>query len=337
MKTIGILGEGAWGTALANLCADNGFTVYLWCYDQAVKKSIQNNHSNQRYLPGVATHSLVIPTTELQDVFTHCRWIIETTPVQYLRSVIEKCVPYVCPGHIWVIASKGIENDTLLFPTQIIDDVLPFQPKKIVAVGPSFAQEVAQRIVTALDIAACDYQDGVALQHMLANAYFYPYIHNDIIGAQVGATVKNIIALGMGMLHGAGYKDNTKAFFLTHCLQEASQLVVALGGQEKTIYGLSGIGDIVLSAMSSQSRNRQVGEYIGKGRTLEDILLQTGYIPEGINSAKSMYQLIQKRNLNLPVCKGIYEVLFEGKPIELLIEFLTVFLLKSCDQITNNS
>lgn len=320
MKTIGILGEGAWGTALANLCADNGFIVYLWCFDKDVKKTIQESRLNSRYLPGTKIHASVIPTTELQDIFKHCLWVIETTPVKYLRSVLEKCTSYVKRDHIWVIASKGIENDTLLFPTQIIDDVFQFQPKKLVAVGPSFAQEVIEKKITALDIAATDYQDGVMLQNMLNNSYFHPYVHTDIIGAQVCAAVKNVIALGMGMLDGAAYTDNTKAFLLTRGLHEMAQLSVALGGQEKTIYGLCGVGDTVLTAMGSRSRNREVGEYIGKEKKLQDILNQTGYIPEGVNSVKAIYQLSQKKKLNLPICKSIYEVLFEDKNVKDVIK-----------------
>ncbi len=320
MKAIGILGEGAWGTALANLCADNGFTVYLWCHDVAVKKSIVDRRSNSKYLPGVKIHPSIISTTEFQDVFSNSMWIIEAIPVKYLRSIIQQCVPYASQDHVWIITSKGIENDTLLFPTDIIDDVLFYHPKKMVVVGPSFAKELVEKCITAVSIAALTCKEGAVLQRMLANAYFRPYVHTDIIGAQVGAALKNIIALGVGMLHGAGYSDNTKSFLLTRGLYETMQLAVTLGGKAETIYGLSGVGDIVLTAISSQSRNREIGEYIGKGKLLEDILRETGYIPEGVNSAKSIYQLMQKRQLDMPVCKGVYEVLFEGKTIGQVIE-----------------
>jgi len=233
---------------------------------------------------------------------------------------LQQCIPYVSSKHIWVITSKGIENDTLLFPTQIIDDVFSFESKKMVVVGPSFAKELVAKSITAVSIAAPSCQEGVELQQMLANAYFRPYVHTDLIGAQVGAAIKNIIALGVGILHGAGYSDNTKAFLLTRGIRETMLLAVVLGADAETVYGLSGVGDIVLTGMSSKSRNRQIGEYIGKGNMLDDILQKTAYIPEGVNSAKSIHQLMKKCQLDMPVCKGVYEVLFEGKTIDSVIE-----------------
>lgn len=320
MKALGVIGEGAWGSALANLCADNGFTVYLWCHDPIVKQLILNHRSNPRYLSGAAMHQSIIPTTELCDLFSQSTWIIEAIPVRYLRSVLEECKQYASYEHRWVITSKGIENDTLQFPADIIDDVLGYAAKKMVLVGPSFAKEVVQKLITAVSIAAPTLEEGVELQRMLANRYFRPYVHTDLIGAQVGAAVKNVIALGIGMLDGAGYADNTKAFFLTRGLYEAMQLSVMLGGKAETIYGLSGVGDTVLTGMSSSSRNREVGEAIGKGNKLEDILRKTGYTPEGVNSAQSFFQLMQKYELDVPVCRGVYQVLYEGKTIKQVIE-----------------
>jgi glycerol-3-phosphate dehydrogenase (NAD(P)+) len=231
------------------------------------------------------------------------------------RSVLERCVPYVTPHHTWVIASKGIERDTLLFPSQIIDAVFKASQQTMVLAGPSFAKDLAAKVITGLSIAAATCQEGIVLQSMLANAYCRPFVHTDLIGAQVGGAIKNVIALGLGMLQGAGYSDNTRALLLTYGLHESVELAIVLGGRAETMYGFSGVGDIVLTSMCSQSRNHQVGYALGKGKKLEDILRETGYTPEGVNSAKSIYQLMHKVNLALPICRGVYEVVYENRSI----------------------
>ncbi|MDP3889188.1 MAG: NAD(P)H-dependent glycerol-3-phosphate dehydrogenase, partial [bacterium] len=216
----------------------------------------------------------------------------------------------------------GIEKDTLLLPTQIINDVLGSHIKTAVLAGPSYAQKVVAQEITAVTLAAPDCTPGYELQKVLANNYFRPYVSTDMIGVQVGAALKNVITLGIGMLNGAGYSDNTKAFLFSRGLQEMVQLCVAMGGRQETMYGLSGVGDLVLTSMGTLSKNLQIGKLLGAGGSLETILEKTGYIPEGINTVQSVHQLMRAYNVQLPISHGIYEVIFKHKTIKSMLQEL---------------
>ena len=322
MKTVCVLGEGAWGTAVSTLLANNGFTVKLWCHDPAVAQSIIDTRYNEHYLPGVQLDELIMPITNLSEAVGTVSVVFEAIPVKFLRTVLEQVKDVVIDKQKWVVLSKGIEQDTLLLPTQLIDEVLGKQVPKAVVVGPSYAKDLSEEQITAVTLAATDCDFGLALQKMLANDYFRPYLSLDLIGAQVGGAIKNVIALAVGMLDGAGYTDNVKAFILTRGLVEMVTIAQALGGSAETLYGLSGVGDLVLTAMGKHSKNREVGRRLGAGQTLEKILDETGYIPEGINTANSVYQLMQQKNLDLPVCLGVYEIIHNKKSIPALLNDL---------------
>lgn len=304
-----VLGEGAWGMANALLLADNGCDVIWWCYDATVAAQIKETGYNNRYLPGIAVPNSIRITTELREALHDRDWVFETTPVAYLRNVLTAAKPYVTPGQTWVALSKGIEEGTCLLPTQIITDVLGADVKTAVCAGPSFAKELAQKRITSLTCALSDYSADSELPLLLANRYFRPYIATDIIGVQVGSALKNVIAIGIGMLDGAGYTDNAKALLLSQGLQEMAYVAVAMGGKKETLFGLSGVGDTVLTCMGAHSKNLTVGRKLGRGESLEAILKETGFIPEGINTVKSVHQLMQKYNITLPIFKGIYDVI----------------------------
>ncbi len=313
MKTVSVLGEGAWGTAIATLLANNGHTVKLWCYDSLVANDIANKRINTRYLPNIILDEKIQPTTQLRDAMCDTQWIFEAIPVPFLRSVISQATSCFVSDQTWVILSKGIEQKTLFFPSQIIDDVFKTSVKKVVMVGPSFAAELAQKQITAVTLAAPDCAQGQLLQSLLANNYFRPYVSTDMIGAQVGAALKNVITLGIGMLDGAGYHDNAKAFFLTRGLHEMTNLSVALGGDEQSMYGLAGVGDLVLTATGGLSRNLEVGQRLGRGESLDFLARELKTMPEGINTVQSVHQLILKHpTISMPISQGIYDVLFSG-------------------------
>ena len=321
-KTVCVLGEGAWGTAVSTLLAHNGYTVKLWCHDPEVAQTIDTTRFNERYLPGVRLDELIMPVTNLSEAVGNVNWLFEAIPVQFLRTVLEQVKDVVIAEQKWIVLSKGIEQDTLLLPTQLIDEVLEKQVPKAVVVGPSYAKDLSEKQITAVTLAASDCDLGLPLQKMLANDYFRPYLSLDLIGAQVGAAIKNVIALAVGMLDGAGYDDNVKAFLFTRGLVEMVTIAQALGGEKETLYGLSGVGDLVLTAMGKHSKNREVGRRLGAGQTLEKILDETGYIPEGINTANSVYQLMQQKKLDLPVCSGVYEIIHNKKSIPALLNDL---------------
>ncbi len=322
MKTVCMIGEGAWGTAVATLLAHNGYTVKLWCHDAHVVDTIKKTRCNERYLPGITLDEKIKPTADLNEAICDVQYIFEAIPIKYLRSVLQQAKPCFSPDQIWVILSKGIEQDTLLLPTQMLDDVFGVDVQKAVFAGPSFAHDVASKQVTAVTIGTSDCAFGETLQKFLANDYFRPYFSEDMIGVQVGSAFKNVITLGIGLLDGAGYTDNPKAFLFTRGLYEIVQLAQAMGGRQETVYGLSGIGDLVLTAMGKLSKNLEVGKRLGVGQSLDAILGQTGYIPEGINAVKSIDQLIAKYKLQLPICQGIYDVIFEGESLEAMLRKL---------------
>lgn len=315
MKTVCMLGGGAWGTAVATLLAEKGYRVKLWCHDKEECEVIQTARVNERYLPGIVLDEKIQPILDLKYALQDVRWVFEATPVKFLRSVLEQAKPWYVSKQIWVVLSKGIEKDTLLLPSQVIDDCFDVVVNKVVLGGPSFAHDLARKQITAVTVASTDHSIGVELQNMLASNYFRPYISHDIIGVQVGGAIKNVIALGIGMLDGAGFTDNTKAFLFTCGLHEMMKLSQKMGGKQETLCGLSGVGDMVLTSMGSLSRNLAIGKRFGRGETLDTILCETGCVPEGVNTVESVYQLMHRLNLSLPICEGIYHVIFSGKKI----------------------
>lgn len=334
MRTVTVLGAGAWGTAVATLLAQNGCTVKLWCYDASVAHEITTHGTNHRYLPGITLHSGIQAVTDLGQALDQSTYIFEAIPVVHLRSVLEQARPYYISRQVWVVLSKGIEQQTLMLPTQIIDDVFGSsnnQTQRAVFSGPSFAMDLAQQQVTAVTIAATDCHIGNQLQGLLANGYFRPYISLDIIGAQVGGALKNSITLGIGILEGAGYTDNAKAFLLTRGLHEIAQVAIAMGGKQETIYGLSGMGDLILSSMGKLSKNLAIGKRLGSGVTLTQIAEQSAILPEGINTIQSVYELISSKKLDLPICLGIYQMIFNEKSThQFLAELMSRPLESDC-------
>lgn len=332
MKKVSILGAGAWGTAVASLLADNGYHVTLWCHEPMVADAIKKTRINEQYLPRITLSPLILPTLDLKDAVLGAEWIFEAVPVKFLRSILVQANPFYDSNQKWVIMSKGIEQDTLMLPSHILDDVFQGTVQKAVFSGPSFAADLAQKQITGVTIAADSCHVGVALQAMLANTYFRPYISLDIIGVQAGGALKNIIAIGIGILKGAGYTDNAKAYLFTRGLHEMKQLTMMLGGKQETVYGLSGVGDLVLTAMGNLSRNMLLGEQLGKGRTVASIAAEWGTLPEGINTVQSVHQLALKHSLELPICNGLYDVIFTNKSAELFLsELMARPLEHECD------
>ncbi len=314
-----ILGDGAWGTAIAQHMALQGYNVILWCNDERAAHSIQTTNCNTPYLPDIKLASSITATTDLELALTTSTWIFGAIPVKYMRSVLTRAQSFIQPEHRWIMLSKGIEQDTLLLPTQIIDDVLGYAAATVVISGPSFAHDLVRQQVTGFDIACDDHQLACEVSALLTADYIRTHVLSDVIGVQLCAALKNVIALGIGMLDGAGYMDNTKAYFLTRGLQEMAIIVAALGGNPQTVYGLSGVGDLVLTAMGHHSRNTALGRRLGRGETLSALAQESGTMPEGINTVASLYQLIQKHNLDMPLCKGLYQVVFGGAAVEEMV------------------
>lgn len=315
-KKISVLGSGAWGTALSILLARNGYQVTVWCFEADVADMINQTRCNDRYLPGFALDESIKATTNLaQALSCDTDFVFEAIPIQFLRSVLQDAKNYYNPNQTWVVASKGIENSTLFLPTQIIDDVFKCNVSTVVLSGPSFARDLANNQVTAVDIGSIDINTAKKVTAVVASKTFIPSLISDPIGIQVGGALKNVITIGVGILDGAGYTDNTKAFLITRGLQEMALIAIALGGKQETLYGLSGVGDLILTSMGTLSKNLAIGKRIGNGETIKAIMSESISIPEGINTLKSINQLSEQLNIDLPMCTGLYQIVFEDRSI----------------------
>jgi glycerol-3-phosphate dehydrogenase (NAD(P)+) len=323
-QQISVLGDGAFGTAIALVLADNGYTVALWCHNAAVADSIRTTGCNTLYLPGIQLPESIVPTTDIAQALAESCWVFEAVPVKFLRAVVEKAKPYSTREHTWIVLSKGIETDTLMLPSALIDTVLGYHATQAIISGPSFARDLAQKKITAVTVATQEQSVMVELQTLLANNYFTLCPSADMRGVQIGGALKNVVALAIGMLDGAGYTDNTKAFILNQGLQEIAYVVEALGGTQQTVYNLSGLGDLVLTCMGSLSKNCALGRQLGSGKTLVELAAGGTQMPEGVTTAVAVQQLAQKLGLELPLLQGVYRILFEQSSLEMLLKNIVV-------------
>ncbi len=314
MKKVGILGAGAWGTAMATVLAHNGVTVILWSHEQEVVDDIKKNRQNSRYLPGVILSPLICPTNSLQEVFADTQWIFEAIPMAYLRSVLERATPFATSQHAWVLLTKGIEQNTLLLPSEVLCDVLG-RVKNLVLVGPSFAHDLARQQITAVVVATDTAYLVQELQDLLKTDYFFLFASTDVKGTQLAAALKNVVALGMGMLTGSGNSDNTKAFFLVLCLAEMKNIIRAYSGHEETIDGLAGVGDLVLTTWGKHSKNVAFGKMLAT-MSLTESLAQLPCAPEGLNTTLSVGTLLKQKKLSSPVFEGIIAVVQEKLTVQ---------------------
>ncbi len=308
MKKVGMLGGGAWGTAVATALAHNGYEVILWCFEKEVVDEIRSTRINERYLPSVKLSQSIVPTNSISDVFEQADIIFEAVPVAHLRSVFEQAKQYVTVKHRFVVLSKGLEHERLMLPSQVIIDVLGDEVRVAGVAGPSFAYEFAEKCLTGLSVACDDDVFRKDIHTLLRNSYCCTYDCDDLIGQQCGGAFKNVLALGLGILEGAGYSCNTRALVFTQGLAEIALCSQVLGGKKETLYGLTGVGDLVLTSMGTLSRNAYLGRCLGQGRSVESVIEELGVTPEGVNTACSIHQLAQRYTLDLPVLVGIYKM-----------------------------
>ncbi len=313
-----ILGAGAWGTAVATLLAHKGAVVTMWCYEDEVAHDITINHGNKKYLPDVTLSPLITATTDLSEALLHAEWIFEAVPVPYLRSIIEKIDIRTSPSVLtapWVILSKGLEYDTLKLPATIIEDVLRTPIQSVVVSGPNFAGELASHAMTA-SVLASKHQKLVAqLATLLSAPYFKPVASDDPIGSMAGGALKNVMALILGIAHEAPFSHkNTTAYLFSQGLAEIATITQHYGGKRETIYGLAGLGDMVLSCTSTMSRNMQFGILLGRGLTCEQAIHHFHNEPEGVATLRSLQGLITHSDLNIPLCRIMHQCVFEGLP-----------------------
>jgi len=311
---IAVIGGGSWGTALANLMADKGFEVAIWVYEPEVAASINRQHENTQFLPGIPLSPTIRAFTGIEESVAGAELLIFAVPSHVARPVLMKLDP-ILPRTVPIVsATKGIENHTWLLMSQVMEEVLPGSHSNIAALsGPSFAKEVCQHHPTAVSLAARDHELAVRLQPLLINPYFKVFTTTDIIGVQLGGALKNVIAVAAGAADGLGFGHNTRAALISRGLAEITRLGVVLGADPKTFSGLSGLGDLILTATGSLSRNRMVGYQIGLGVKLPEILREMKMVAEGVETTRAAHHLARKHGVRMPITQEVYSVLFEGK------------------------
>lgn len=317
LPRVGVIGAGSWGTALAFLLADKGFPVEIWAYERECVQAINEIHENSLFLPDIKLPPNLRASWDLEEVCRHKELIVWVTPSHVARSVLKEAQHFL-PKHVPItIATKGIENQTLMTMSELFEEALPlpYHPYLAYLSGPSFAREVGQRHPTAVVVAS--YSDRLAreVQHLFHHDYFRVYRSTDVMGVEIGASLKNVIAIAAGAADGMGFGHNSRAGLISRGLAEMSRMAVARGANPITLAGLAGMGDLVLTCTGGLSRNRSVGVKLGQGKTLDEILQEMNMVAEGVKTARSVHDLAARLQVEMPICEAVYEVLYEDKSV----------------------
>ena len=313
---IAVLGAGSWGTTLAVQLAKKGYQVRLWAHRPEFTAQLQAERENRRYLKGVCFPETLQVAANLADLVSWSEVIVTAVPSQALRETAMAFSDQLLDGKILVNVAKGIEIGTGKRMSEVLLETLPsLHPSQVVALyGPSHAEEVSKEQPTTVVASSSEISAAKTVQELFRTNMFRVYVNTDIIGVETAGSVKNIIAIAAGISDGIGYGDNAKAAIITRGLAEISRLCLRLGGDPVTISGLSGIGDLVVTCLSRHSRNRYVGEEIGRGRNLEDIISKMNMVAEGVLSSRAVYELSRSLGVEMPITTAVYEMLFDGKP-----------------------
>ena len=317
---IGIVGAGAWGTALTLVLRRTGCQAILWAYEPEVVEAITARHQNPAYLPGIALDPALQATNALADV-ARGDAILLVTPAQRLRGLATELKPYLAAGTPIVICAKGIEQHTGALLSEIVTGILPENPLAVLS-GPSFAAEVARGLPTAITLAVRDKVIGERLLRAIGSAHFRPYLSDDLPGAEIGGAVKNVIAIACGIVTGRKFGDNARAALITRGLAEMARLGIAKGAHPETFMGLSGLGDLTLTCNGAQSRNFSLGKALGEGRSLGDILGERRSVAEGVTTAVSVVELANRLEVEMPISKAVHAILHENASIDATVEAL---------------
>ena len=312
MAKIGMIGAGSWGTALAVLLTNNGHEVTMWSAIESEIDMLNEKREHVDKLPGVKLPEPMKFSKDLESTVKDKDLLVLAVPSVFTRSTSKQMKEFVAEGQIIVNVAKGIEEDTLKTLSEIIEEEIP-QANVAVLSGPSHAEEVGRGLPTTIVVGAKDKETAQYIQGIFNSNVFRVYISPDILGIELGAALKNVVALAAGMADGLGYGDNTKAALITRGIAEITRLGVVMGGQPETFAGLSGIGDLIVTCASMHSRNRRAGILMGQGKTMQEAMDEVKMVVEGVYSAKAGYQLSKKYNIYMPIISKMNEILFEGK------------------------
>ncbi len=312
MAKVAVLGGGSWGIALAVLLHKNGHEITIW---SALEKEIEmlSTEHEHKMLPGVKLAEDMIFTTDEAEAVKDKDMLVMAVASSYTRATAKRFKEFVTPGQIIVNVAKGIEEDTVMTLTEIIEQEIP-QATVAVLSGPSHAEEVGRGVPTTIVVGAKKKSTAEYIRGLFMNEVFRVYISPDVLGIELGGSLKNVVALAAGIADGLGYGDNTKAALITRGITEIGRLGMAMGGRYETFSGLTGIGDLIVTCASMHSRNRRAGILIGQGKSMEEAMAEVKMVVEGVYSAKAAMQLAKKYNVQLPIIEQVNLVLFEGKP-----------------------
>jgi len=321
-----VIGLGAFGTALANTLASRCDEVRAWARESKVVDFINGPRENKTYLPGIAVSPRIRATPSLEEALGGAELVVFATPSHATRDIVRNALPFLHQHVPLLTVAKGIENETLMTMTQLLEDCLPesFHPSIAILSGPSFAKEMAAGMPTVVTIAAHHEKVAQRIQGALQTETFRTYTSVDVIGVEMGGALKNVIAIAAGISDGLGFGLNARSAVITRGLAEISRIAVAMGANPLTLMGLAGLGDLVLTCTGDLSRNRRVGIELGKGRSLEQILADMTQVAEGVKTARSARDLSRKVGVELPICDQVHAIMYEGKsPRRALVELMT--------------
>jgi glycerol-3-phosphate dehydrogenase (NAD(P)+) len=317
---IGIIGAGAWGTALSQSIRQAGCETVLWSFEPEVAESINKTHENETYLPGIKLDAGIRATSVLEEAAATDA-VLLVVPAQFMRGVTSQLSGMLARDIPVVVCAKGIEQNSAALMSEVVADTLPGRPVAVLS-GPTFAAEVAAGLPTAITVATRDQAVGDELVEALGTQRMRPYLSDDVIGAEIGGAVKNVLAIACGVTEGRGFGNNARAALITRGLAEMTRLCVAKGGKAETMMGLSGLGDLTLTCSSSQSRNYSLGEALGKGNTLDAVLASRNSVAEGVTSAAAVSTLAKRLGVELPITEAVAAIVNGDVTVDAAIEGL---------------
>lgn len=310
---VGLLGGGSWGTTVASLTAKNSTTI-IWARDSHTVKEINEQHTNEKYLPNAKLTPSLKASNSIKETVEEADVIVMGVPAQSFRKVLEEAKPHIRPWVPIINLAKGLEISSKMRMTEIVNEIMPGHPAGVLT-GPNLAKEIHFGNAAAAVIAMVDKTIATELQAVFSSGLFRVYTNSDVIGCELGGALKNIIAIATGMGDGADAGDNTRAAIITRGLAELTRLGIAMGGKKSTFSGLAGMGDLVATCSSAKSRNHHVGFQLGRGKSLEQIIEEMDEVAEGVKTAKVVMELAKDYNVDMPISKEIYKVLYEGNTV----------------------
>ena len=313
-QNFGVIGAGAWGTALAQTLAVAGRDVKIWAFETEVVNAINNQYENTTYLPGARLNPTIKATGDITDL-ANCDAVLVVTPAQHMRASLQGFIPHARKGIPMVLCSKGIEISTRKFMSEVLEEIMPDAIPAVLS-GPSFAIDVVKGLPTAVTLACQDWDIGGALVRSIASPTFRPYYVNDVLGAEIGGAVKNVLAIVCGLVLGKGLGRSAHAAIIARGFAEMTRLGTALGGKPETLTGLCGLGDLVLTCSSEQSRNMSFGIALGNGQSYEDYIKDKNIVVEGAATAPALKALSQANGVEMPICNALANILDGSEEVD---------------------